>query len=105
MGRSGEAGEGLSASGVRLWQDATIFTLIRQLIGGARERVLVEMYELGRADILDGLSGARARGVRVRVITDPTVEASRRSSAELRGRGVAVRSSPVDDARHQLAQH
>ena len=102
MGRSGEAGEGLSASGVRLWQDAAIFTLIGQLIGAAHERVLVEMYELGRDDILDGLSGARARGVRVRVITDPTVEASRRSSAELRGRGVAVRSYPVDDARHQI---
>ncbi|MGA8923220.1 MAG: phospholipase D-like domain-containing protein, partial [Candidatus Dormiibacterota bacterium] len=58
---------------VRLWQDAGIFNLVGGLIGSARRRALVEMYELGRRDIVNALGAAAARGVAVRVITDPTV--------------------------------
>jgi hypothetical protein len=34
---------------VRLWQDASIFTLIGNLITTSQRRVLVEVYELGRS--------------------------------------------------------
>lgn len=87
---------------VRLWQDASIFTLVGGLIGSARHRVLVEMYELGRDEILDALRGARARGDDVRVVTDPTVAASRASAARLDALGVPERAYPVDDSRHQI---
>ncbi len=87
---------------MRLWQDATIFTLVGGLIGAAHHRVLVEMYELGRADIVRALGAARGRGVDVRVITDPTVKVSRASAARLSALGVAERAYPVDDSRHQI---
>ncbi len=87
---------------VRLWQDAGIFTLVAGLISSARTRVLVEMYELGRPDVLRGLGEAAGRGVRVRVITDPTVGASRHSAAVLDSLGVPERVYPVDDGRHQI---
>ena len=83
---------------VRLWQDADIFTLVGHLIGTAHRRVLVEMYELDRPDIIQALGEARARGVDVRVIVDPTVKVSRRSALRLS----AVRFYPVDDKRHQI---
>jgi phosphatidylserine/phosphatidylglycerophosphate/cardiolipin synthase-like enzyme len=87
---------------VRLWQDAAIFTLVGSLISGARRRVSVEMYELGRPDIVVSLGAARARGVEVRVITDPTVNASRKSFLRLRSLGVTDEYYPVDDKRHQI---
>src|SRR5713226_7852432 len=87
---------------VTLWQDAGIFRLVARLIGFSRTRVMVEMYELGRRDIVSALGSARVRGVAVRVITDPTVRASRRSSAALDSLGVAERVYPVDDVRHQI---
>jgi phosphatidylserine/phosphatidylglycerophosphate/cardiolipin synthase-like enzyme len=87
---------------VTLWQDASIFRLVGGLIASAHSRVLVEMYELGRRDITSALGAARARGVAVRVITDPTVKASRRSAAVLDRLGVAERVYPVDDGRHQI---
>jgi phosphatidylserine/phosphatidylglycerophosphate/cardiolipin synthase-like enzyme len=87
---------------VRLWQDASIFKLVGGLIGSARHRVLVEMYELGRPDVVRALASARGRGADVRVITDPTVRASRRSAVRLDGLGVLERVYPVDDARHQI---
>ncbi|MGH7764551.1 MAG: phospholipase D-like domain-containing protein [Candidatus Dormibacteraceae bacterium] len=90
------------AEPVRLWQDAGIFTLVGGLIGSAHTRLLVEMYELGRPDVVRALSAAQARGVAVRVITDPTVKASRRSAAELESLGVAERAYPVDDVAHQI---
>ena len=94
---------GVAATGdVRLWEDASIFQLVSRLIGSAQKRVLVEMYELGRADIVRSLGDARARGVSVRVITDPTVTASRKSAAQLEALGVAERVYPVDDSRHQI---
>lgn len=87
---------------MRLWQDATIFTLVGGLIGAAHQRVLVEMYELGRADIVRALGAARGRGVDVRVIIDPTVKVSRASAARLSALGVDERAYPVDDTRHQI---
>jgi phosphatidylserine/phosphatidylglycerophosphate/cardiolipin synthase-like enzyme len=99
------AAQGVSAAvaePVRLWQDGAIFTLVGGLVGSARRRVLVEMYELGRRDLVRALGAAAARGVAVRVITDPTVTASRRSAAQLDSLGVAERVYPVDDGRHQI---
>jgi len=96
-----EAGAGVGQP-VRLWQDASIFQLVGGLIGSAHTRVLVEMYELGRADILRELGDAAGRGVNVRVITDPTVVASRKSAAILDTLGVRERVYPVDDGRHQI---
>jgi len=90
------------AQPVRLWQDASIFKLVGRLIGSARVRVLVEMYELGRPDIVRELGNAVGRGVAVRVITDPTVVASRRSALVLDTLGVPERVYPVDDGRHQI---
>ena len=90
------------AQPVRLWQDASIFQLVGGLIRSSHARVMVEMYELGRPDILQGLRDATARRVSVRVITDPTVVASRRSAAILDSLGVPERVYPVDDRRHQI---
>jgi cardiolipin synthase len=86
----------------RLWQDASIFRLVGGLIGSARVRVLVEMYELGRQDVVVRLGQAVGRGVAVRVITDPTVGESRRSAAVLDSLGVPQRAYPIDDGRHQI---
>lgn len=91
-----------SVGPVRLWQDASIFQLVGTLIGSARVRVLVEMYELGREDVLQRLGEAVGRGIAVRVITDPTVGASRRSAAILDSLGVPQRAYPIDDGRHQI---
>jgi phosphatidylserine/phosphatidylglycerophosphate/cardiolipin synthase-like enzyme len=87
---------------VRLWQDAGVFNLVGALITSARTRVLVEMYELGRPDILSELGEAVGRGVRVLVITDPTVIASRHSATVLDSLGVPERVYPVDDGRRQI---
>ena len=90
------------AGEVRLWQDTSIFDLVARLIASAHQRVLVEMYELGRADIVSALGAAEARGVAVRVITDPTVAASRKAAAGLDALRVSERVYPVDDSRHQI---
>jgi phosphatidylserine/phosphatidylglycerophosphate/cardiolipin synthase-like enzyme len=87
---------------VRLWQDASIFQLVGGLIASAHARVLVEMYELGRPDVLRQLGDAVGRGVSVRVITDPTVGPSRRSAVVLDSLNVRERVYPVDDSRHQI---
>jgi phosphatidylserine/phosphatidylglycerophosphate/cardiolipin synthase-like enzyme len=87
---------------VRLWQDASIFQLLGSLIGSSHTRVLVEVYELGRSDIISALGLAHDRGVDVRVLTDPTVGASRRSAVKLDRLGVLERVYPVDDRRHQI---
>jgi cardiolipin synthase A/B len=87
---------------VMLWQDASIFKLVGRLISSAHSHVMVEMYELGRRDVVSALGSARARGVVVRVITDPTVRASMKSAATLDTLGVAERVYPVDDVSHQI---
>jgi phosphatidylserine/phosphatidylglycerophosphate/cardiolipin synthase-like enzyme len=96
------AASGGGAQPVRLWQDASIFQLVGGLIASAHARVLVEMYELGRADVLRQLGDAVRRGVSVRVITDPTVGPSRRSAVALDSLNVPERVYPVDDGRHQI---
>ena len=90
------------AEPVRLWQDASIFQLVGGLIAHAKHRVYVEMYELGRRDIVSGLAGDRLGGADVRVVTDPTVNASRASLDALQRSGVAARFYPVDDTAHQI---
>lgn len=87
---------------VRLWQDASIFELVGGMIASARRRILVEVYEIGREDLVRELGAARARGVAVRVITDPTVSASRATAGALDALGVPERFYPVDDSRHQI---
>ena len=87
---------------VHLWQDASIFQLVGGLIAHSKHRVYVEMYELGRRDILSGLAGDRLGGADVRVVTDPTVNASRASLDALQRSGVAARFYPVDDTAHQI---
>lgn len=93
---------GAASEPVHLWQDASIFQLVGGLIARARTRVFVEMYELGRPDLVDGLATDRAAGADVRVITDPTVSASRRSFEVLMRDHVQTRFYPVDDAAHQI---
>ena len=93
---------GVPAEPVRLWQDASIFGLVGGLIAHARERVYVEMYELGRQDMVRALGSDHRGGVDVRVVTDPTVNASRNSLDALHRLGVAARLYPVDDAAHQI---
>jgi len=87
---------------VRLWQDASIFTLVGGLIASARHRVLVEMYELDRPDLVVSLGARRAVSGDVRVTTDPTVVESRSSADWLDRLGVPQRVYPVDDGRHQI---
>jgi phosphatidylserine/phosphatidylglycerophosphate/cardiolipin synthase-like enzyme len=90
------------AQPVRLWQDASIFELVGGMIASARRRILVEVYEIGREDLVRALGAASARGVAVRVVTDPTVGASRAAAAALDALGVPERFYPVDDSRHQI---
>ena len=89
---------------LRLWQDAAIFTVVRRLIGGAAagQPVWVEMYEFGRPDLAAALQQVRAIGADVRLIVDRTVAVSARTADRLSAGGMAVRSYPVDDKRHQI---
>jgi phosphatidylserine/phosphatidylglycerophosphate/cardiolipin synthase-like enzyme len=85
-----------------LHRDAEIFADVDRLLGAARGRVWVEMYEFGRADLARRLIDLRGRGVDVRVVTDPTVDVSRETEARLAAAGVPVRFYPVDDSVHQI---
>ena len=87
---------------VRLWQDAGIFTLVGRLISSARHRVLLEMYELGRNELVQAIGAAEGRGLEVRVITDPTVAVSRQAAKVFDALRVPERAYPVDDGRHQI---
>jgi len=87
---------------VQLWQDASIFKLVTALLAHARHRVLVEVYEIGRPDLIGEIGDARGRGADVRVLTDPTVDVSRSSLDALQRDGVAARFYPVDDAARQI---
>src|SRR5260370_40063873 len=64
---------------VMLWQDAGIFRLVAPLIESSRTRVMGEMFELGRRDVLSALRSSEARGPAARVMTDPTQRARRRT--------------------------
>jgi cardiolipin synthase A/B len=85
-----------------LWQDARIFTAVGATLDTARTRVLVEMYEFGRHDLVLALIAARARGAAVRVILDPTVPPTLIAGRQLAAAGVPVRFYPVDDHALQI---
>ena len=85
-----------------LWQDARIFSAVDETLAAARTRVLVEMYEFGRADLVLALVAARARGAEVRVILDPTVAPTLLAGRRLSAAGVPVRFYPVDDHAQQI---
>jgi phosphatidylserine/phosphatidylglycerophosphate/cardiolipin synthase-like enzyme len=87
---------------VKLWQDASIFQLVGGMIEHARRRVLVEVYEIGRPDLIQEMSSARSRALDVRVVTDPTVAVSRESASRLGALGVPTRFYPIDDRAHQI---
>jgi phosphatidylserine/phosphatidylglycerophosphate/cardiolipin synthase-like enzyme len=91
-----------ASSSVQLWQDASIFKLVGALIAHARERVLVEVYEIGRPDLVSEIADARRRGADVRVLTDPTVGVSRSSLDALRQADVPALFYPVDDRARQI---
>ena len=73
----------------------TAFPLMHALLDGARVRVVVEVYELQRDDLITALAGVRARGVPVIVITDPTASGSEAAAIQLRAAGVDVAEYPV----------
>lgn len=85
-----------------LWQDARIFGALSGLLAQARSRVLVEMYEFGRADLENALVDARARGVAVRVVLDPTVPETLLTGHRLQAAEVPTRFYPVDDHAQQI---
>jgi phosphatidylserine/phosphatidylglycerophosphate/cardiolipin synthase-like enzyme len=87
---------------VKLWSDASIFRLVGGMIEHARRRVLVEVYEIGRPDLIQEMSSARTRSLDVRVITDPTVAASRAAAQRLGELAVPARFYPIDDRAHQI---
>src|SRR5258708_9380828 len=80
----------------------TAFPAIRDLLDRARSSVELEMYELQRGDLVGALVAARARGVRVTVVTDPSVAVSVVSEGRLRGGGVGGLDYPV---RRQMIGH
>lgn len=71
------------------------FAVIRDAILGARLSVEVEMYELGRDDIIAALIETHRRGIPVTVIDDPSVDVTVQSAVRLRDAGVAVDDYPV----------
>jgi cardiolipin synthase A/B len=99
-GLAGPAAVPAEAGG--LWQDAHIFTAVGETLAAAQGRVLVEMYEFGRDDLVGALIGARARGADVRVILDPTVPPTLVAGRRLASGGVPVRYYPVDDHAQQI---
>jgi phosphatidylserine/phosphatidylglycerophosphate/cardiolipin synthase-like enzyme len=80
----------------------TAFPEIRRLIGHATGSVEVEMYELQQRDILVDLVAAQHRGLRVTVITDPSVAVSAVSAQLLRADGVDTILYPI---RKQMIDH
>ena len=71
------------------------FPRIEALLAGARRRVLLEMYELQQARLVERLVAARERGVAVTVIDDPTGLGSAAAAERLRAAGVDVVDYPV----------
>ncbi len=71
------------------------FTALRRLIDGASRSVEVEVYEFGRADLAAALVRARARGVGVTVIDDPSETATAATMLGLRAAGIDVADYPI----------
>src|SRR5258708_14690480 len=68
---------------------------LKAWINSAEASVDVEIYEFDRPDLADALIGAHRRGVRVRVVEDPTVTVNAATSARLRLAGAEVLIFPV----------
>src|SRR5579884_190016 len=71
------------------------FTVLAQLIAGARQSVDVEVYEFGQRGLADVLIADAHRGVAVTVIDDPSELASAATATRLRQSGVTVVDYPV----------
>jgi len=71
------------------------FTRIRALIDSARISVHVEVYEIGKRDLVDALVAAHARGVVVTVIDDPSEVHSAATAQLLRTNAVDVVDYPI----------
>ena len=78
------------------------FARLQSLIEAARLSIHVEIYEFGQRGLAAALIGARARGVAVTVIDDPSELASAATAALLRTAGVDVVDYPV---RKQMIDH
>ena len=61
------------------------------LIDGARRSVVMEMFDLSDRLVLDSLSGARRRGVAIRVLLEPTQAQNIDATALLRAAGAETR--------------
>ncbi|HET9052302.1 MAG TPA: phosphatidylserine/phosphatidylglycerophosphate/cardiolipin synthase family protein [Candidatus Dormibacteraeota bacterium] len=70
---------------------AAIRPLILAAVDGARTSIDLELYVVTDLGIVHAVERAHARGVRVRVLLDPTERPSDAPAAELRSRGVPVR--------------
>lgn len=70
---------------------AEVLPMVLAVIAGARRELDVAMYTLTDADVVAAMETARARGVVVRVLLDPSERPSDPSAASLRAHGVAVR--------------
>ena len=68
-----------------------ILPLVLAVIGGAQHTLDVAMYTLTDALVVGAMEAARARGVTVRVLLDPSERPSDPSAASLRFHGVDVR--------------
>jgi cardiolipin synthase len=92
----------VSAS-VRLGRDSlVIFTngaaataALVAAVNSARQSVDAEIYEFGRAELVDAFIAAVGRGVRVRVIGDPTVAVTVATGRRLAAAGALVTYFPV----------
>ncbi len=70
---------------------AEILPMVERVISTARRQLDVAMYTLTDAAVVAAMEAARARGVRVRVLLDPSERPSDPSAVSLRAHGVSVR--------------
>ena len=68
-----------------------ILPMVLGVVAGARRSLDVAMYTLTDAAVVGAMESARARGVGVRVLLDPSERPSDASAASLRAHGVTVR--------------
>ena len=78
------------------------FARLESLINGARVSIHVEIYEFGQPGLAAALVAAKARGVSVTVIDDPSELTSVATAAQLRTAGIDVVDYPV---RKQMIDH
>ncbi|MFN2462592.1 MAG: phosphatidylserine/phosphatidylglycerophosphate/cardiolipin synthase family protein [Candidatus Dormibacteria bacterium] len=81
---------------VRVYTDGGAATsAIVGAMRSARATLDAEIYELGRPDIIEAMTAAVSRGVRVRVVGDPTVDVTSVSGRRLAMAGAEVTYYPV----------